>query len=57
SAGIVQMAKLPKLADTREGGEESLMSTQEYIRKVIEDVGEDDDFTHVRCISMLMEGS
>ncbi|GJS58922.1 hypothetical protein Tco_0653706 [Tanacetum coccineum] len=44
-AGIVQTAKLHKLVDTREGGEESVMSTQEYIRKVIEDVGEDDDFT------------
>ncbi|GJW50884.1 hypothetical protein Tco_0092235 [Tanacetum coccineum] len=37
-AGIVQMAKLHKLANTQEGGEESVMSTQEYIRKVIEDV-------------------
>nr|GEV87144.1 hypothetical protein [Tanacetum cinerariifolium] len=43
--GIVQMVKLRKIADTREGKEESLMSTQKYIRKVIEDVGEDDDFT------------
>ncbi|GJS65906.1 hypothetical protein Tco_0680470 [Tanacetum coccineum] len=38
-AGIVQTAKLCKLVDTREGGEESVMYTQEYIRKVIEDVG------------------
>ncbi|GKA30363.1 hypothetical protein Tco_0716668 [Tanacetum coccineum] len=37
-AGIVQTAKLRKLVDTREGREESVMSTQEYIRKVIEDV-------------------
>ncbi|GJR40820.1 hypothetical protein Tco_1216504 [Tanacetum coccineum] len=37
--GIVQTDKLRKLADSREGGEESIMSTQEYIRKVIEDVG------------------
>ncbi|GJR17021.1 hypothetical protein Tco_0965548 [Tanacetum coccineum] len=37
-AGIVQTAKLRKLVDTQEGGEESVMSTQEYIRKVIEDV-------------------
>ncbi|GKE97050.1 hypothetical protein Tco_1581905, partial [Tanacetum coccineum] len=41
---IVQTTKLRKLVDTWEGGEESVMSTQEYIRKVIEDVGEDDDF-------------
>nr|GEW85195.1 hypothetical protein [Tanacetum cinerariifolium] len=32
------MVKIRKLVDTREGGEESVMSTQEYIRKVIEDV-------------------
>ncbi|GJV70916.1 hypothetical protein Tco_1490911 [Tanacetum coccineum] len=37
-AGIVQTAMLCKLFDTREGGEESVMSTQKYIRKVIEDV-------------------
>ncbi|GKF45851.1 hypothetical protein Tco_0135653, partial [Tanacetum coccineum] len=49
-AGIVQTAMLHKLVDTREGGEESVMFTQEYIRKVIEEVGEDDDFT---CASWL----
>ncbi|GJZ43647.1 hypothetical protein Tco_0590902 [Tanacetum coccineum] len=37
-ASIVKTAKLHKIADTREGVEESLMSTQEYIRKVIEDI-------------------
>nr|GEW55453.1 hypothetical protein [Tanacetum cinerariifolium] len=37
-AGIVQTAKLRKLVDIREVGEESIMSTQEYIKKVIEDV-------------------
>ncbi|GKD87925.1 hypothetical protein Tco_1359079 [Tanacetum coccineum] len=52
-AGIVQTAKLRKIADTREGGEESVMSTQEYIRKVIEDVGEDDDFTRASWLSVL----
>ncbi|GKA30417.1 hypothetical protein Tco_0716722 [Tanacetum coccineum] len=52
-AGIVQMAKLRKLVDTREGGEESVMSTQEYIRKVIEDVGEDDDFTRAPWLSAI----
>nr|GEX79374.1 hypothetical protein [Tanacetum cinerariifolium] len=52
-AGIVQMAKLLKLVDTREGGEESVMSTQEYIRKVIEDVGEDDDFTHAPWLNVI----
>ncbi|GKA65360.1 retrovirus-related pol polyprotein from transposon TNT 1-94 [Tanacetum coccineum] len=52
-AGIVQMAKLRKIADTREGGEKSVMSTQEYIIKVIEDVGEDDDFTPASWLSVL----
>ncbi|GKE38122.1 putative nucleotidyltransferase, ribonuclease H [Tanacetum coccineum] len=37
-ASIVKTAKLHKIADTREGVEESLMSIQEYIRKVIEDI-------------------
>ncbi|GJX44941.1 hypothetical protein Tco_0261617 [Tanacetum coccineum] len=49
-ASIVEAVKLCKIADTGEGGEESLTFTQKYIRKVIEDVGEDDDFT---CASWL----
>ncbi|GJW75161.1 hypothetical protein Tco_0134531 [Tanacetum coccineum] len=44
-AGFVQAAKLYKIADMREGREESVMYTQEYIRKVIEDIDEDGDFT------------
>ncbi|GJU76222.1 hypothetical protein Tco_1273292 [Tanacetum coccineum] len=52
-AGIVQMTKLYKIADTREGGKESIMSTQEYIKKVIEDVGEDDDSTRALWLSVL----
>nr|GEW04552.1 hypothetical protein [Tanacetum cinerariifolium] len=52
-AGIVQTAKLRKLVDTREGGEESVMSTQDYIRKVIEDVGEDDDFMRAPWLSAI----
>nr|GEW85630.1 hypothetical protein [Tanacetum cinerariifolium] len=52
-AGIVQMAKLRTLVDTREGEEESIMSTQEYIRKVIEDVGEDDNFTRASWLSAI----
>ncbi|GJW10945.1 hypothetical protein Tco_1576772 [Tanacetum coccineum] len=52
-AGIVQTDKLCKLVDTREGRDESVMSTKEYIRKVIEDVGEDDDFTHVLWLSAI----
>ncbi|GJU32477.1 hypothetical protein Tco_1176066 [Tanacetum coccineum] len=52
-AGIVQTAKLRKITYTREGGEKSLMSTQEYIRKFIKDVGEDDDFTHASWLSVV----
>ncbi|GJR18627.1 hypothetical protein Tco_0967154 [Tanacetum coccineum] len=52
-AGIVQTAKLRKLVDNQEGREESVMSTQEYIRKVIEDVGEDDDFTRAPWLSAI----
>ncbi|GKE64586.1 hypothetical protein Tco_1518747 [Tanacetum coccineum] len=52
-ASIVQTAKLRKLVDTREGGEESVMSTQEYIRKVNDDVGEDDDFTRAPWLSAI----
>ncbi|GKA92253.1 hypothetical protein Tco_0814178, partial [Tanacetum coccineum] len=36
-----------------EGGEEYVMSTQEYIIKVIEDVGEDDNFTCASWLSVL----
>ncbi|GKC42054.1 hypothetical protein Tco_1059776 [Tanacetum coccineum] len=52
-AGIVQTVKLRKLVDTREGGEESVMSTKKYIRKFIEDLGEDDDFTRASWLSVL----
>ncbi|GJV85194.1 transposase, MuDR, MULE transposase domain protein [Tanacetum coccineum] len=34
-------------------GEESIMSTREYIRKVIKDVGEDDDFTRASWLSVV----
>ncbi|GJX44938.1 hypothetical protein Tco_0261614 [Tanacetum coccineum] len=51
--GIVQTTKLHKIADTPEGGEESVMSTQEYIRKVIEDVRKDDDFTRTPWLSVV----
>ncbi|GJV22519.1 hypothetical protein Tco_1371539 [Tanacetum coccineum] len=45
-AGIVQVAKLRKQSDIHEGGggDESVLSTLEYIRKVVDDVGEDEDF-------------
>ncbi|GJW29612.1 hypothetical protein Tco_0046487 [Tanacetum coccineum] len=46
---IVQKTKLRKIADTWEGGEEAVMSTQEYIRKVIED----DNFTRGSWLSVV----
>ncbi|GJT76485.1 hypothetical protein Tco_1043210 [Tanacetum coccineum] len=52
-AGIVQIAKLRKIDDTQEGGEESIISTQEYIIKVIKDVGENDDFTRASWLSVV----
>ncbi|PWA92507.1 hypothetical protein CTI12_AA075630 [Artemisia annua] len=44
-AGVYQRAKLRKIADTREGRDVSTDTTQEYMRKVVADVGFDDDFT------------
>nr|GEU56629.1 hypothetical protein [Tanacetum cinerariifolium] len=40
-ASIVQAIALHKQEDIHEGGEDSVMLTQEYIRKVVVDVGED----------------
>nr|GEV47824.1 hypothetical protein [Tanacetum cinerariifolium] len=52
-AGIVQTAKLHILFDTREGGEESVISTQKYIKKFIKDVGEDDNSTRASWLSAI----
>ncbi|GKD43404.1 hypothetical protein Tco_1268049 [Tanacetum coccineum] len=38
-AVTVQATKLHKQSDIHEGGDESVLSTQEYIRKVVKDVG------------------
>ncbi|GKB58640.1 zf-CCHC domain-containing protein [Tanacetum coccineum] len=43
-AGIVQAAKLLKQRDMLLGLDGAVMSTQEYMKKVIKDVGEDEDF-------------
>ncbi|GJV06282.1 zf-CCHC domain-containing protein [Tanacetum coccineum] len=43
-AGIVQAAKLLKQRDILFGLDGVVMSTQEYIKKVVEDVSEDEDF-------------
>ncbi|GJY30616.1 hypothetical protein Tco_0414111 [Tanacetum coccineum] len=43
-AGIVQQAKLLKERDILLGWDKAIMSTQEYMQKVVEDVDEDEDF-------------
>nr|GEX04936.1 hypothetical protein [Tanacetum cinerariifolium] len=43
-AGIVQAAKLLKQMDIVLGWDGDVMSTQEYMKKVVEDVDEDEDF-------------
>nr|GEY56648.1 hypothetical protein [Tanacetum cinerariifolium]GEZ35455.1 hypothetical protein [Tanacetum cinerariifolium] len=42
--GIVQLAKIRKQSDIHEGRNDSVLSTQEYMKQVVEDVGEDEDF-------------
>ncbi|GKE58371.1 hypothetical protein Tco_1497556 [Tanacetum coccineum] len=43
--GILQKALLRKNTDVMAGGHDNIMTTQEYIKKVNEDVSEDDVFT------------
>ncbi|GKA19307.1 hypothetical protein Tco_0699222 [Tanacetum coccineum] len=43
-AGIVQKANLLKQRDILLGWDEAVMSTQEYMKKFVKDVGEDEDF-------------
>ncbi|GJZ81974.1 putative reverse transcriptase domain, ribonuclease H-like domain, aspartic peptidase domain protein [Tanacetum coccineum] len=43
-AGIFLLAKLRKQSDIHEGWDDSVLSTQEYMKKVVEEVGEDEDF-------------
>ncbi|GKB45553.1 hypothetical protein Tco_0896306 [Tanacetum coccineum] len=43
-AGIVQLAKIRKQSDIHEGGDDSVLSTQEYMKQVVEDVREDEAF-------------
>nr|GFA37555.1 hypothetical protein [Tanacetum cinerariifolium] len=43
-AGIVQVAKIRKQSPIHEGGDDSVLSTQDYMKQVVEDVGEDKDF-------------
>nr|GEY33673.1 reverse transcriptase domain-containing protein [Tanacetum cinerariifolium] len=41
---VFNVAKLRKQKDVQLGMDEAVMSTQEYIKKVVEDVGDDEDF-------------
>nr|GEW20355.1 hypothetical protein [Tanacetum cinerariifolium] len=50
-AGIVQQAKLLKEKVFILGSDGALMSTQEYMQKVVEDVAEDDDFNSEAWVS------
>nr|GEZ15845.1 hypothetical protein [Tanacetum cinerariifolium] len=43
-ASIVQLAKIRRQSDIHGGGDDSVLSTQEYMKQVVEDVGEDEDF-------------
>ena len=52
-AGIIQAAKLRKQSDIHEGGVESVLSTQEYIKKIVEDVGVDEDFNRGPWLSTI----
>ncbi|GKC55714.1 hypothetical protein Tco_1083312 [Tanacetum coccineum] len=50
-AGIVQAAKLLKQRDILLGLDGAIMSTQESMKKVVEDVGEDEDFKSEAWVS------
>ncbi|GKB06075.1 reverse transcriptase domain-containing protein [Tanacetum coccineum] len=50
-AGIVQQAKLLKEKLFLLDSDRALMSTQQYMQKIIEDVGEDDDFNSGAWVS------
>nr|GEW04607.1 hypothetical protein [Tanacetum cinerariifolium] len=43
-AGIIQLANICKQTDIHEGGDDSVLSTQEYMKQVVEDAREDEDF-------------
>nr|GEY17440.1 hypothetical protein [Tanacetum cinerariifolium] len=50
-AGIVQQAKLLKARDILLGWDWAVLSTQEYMKKVAEDVGDDEDFKREPWVS------
>ncbi|GJY51032.1 hypothetical protein Tco_0441879 [Tanacetum coccineum] len=51
-AGIVKAAKLLKQRDILLGLDGAVMSTQEYMKKVVEDVGEDENFKSGMWVSV-----
>ncbi|GJW21021.1 hypothetical protein Tco_0031643 [Tanacetum coccineum] len=51
-AGIIQQAKLLKERDILFGWDGAVMSTQEYMKKVVEDVGDDEDFKSWSWVSV-----
>ncbi|GKD51721.1 hypothetical protein Tco_1280697, partial [Tanacetum coccineum] len=55
-AGIVQAAMLLKQTNIQDGGEGCVMSTHEYTKKVVEDVGEDEDFKSGSWENFLKKG-
>ncbi|PWA51009.1 hypothetical protein CTI12_AA467640 [Artemisia annua] len=50
---IGQTRIIPGPTDVMEGGPSSIMPTQEYVRKIMEDASEDDYFTHGPWLSAL----
>ncbi|PWA80090.1 hypothetical protein CTI12_AA200270 [Artemisia annua] len=50
---IGQTRIIPSPADITEGGPSSIMPTQEYVRKIMEDASEDDHFTRGPWLSVL----
>ncbi|GJY40540.1 hypothetical protein Tco_0427810 [Tanacetum coccineum] len=53
-AGILQKAMMRKKADVQAGGHENILTTQEYVKKVNEDVSEDDHFTKGPWLSAIV---
>ncbi|GJT06348.1 hypothetical protein Tco_0840810 [Tanacetum coccineum] len=54
SNGYSSSSAAPKNADVMEGGHDNVMPTQEYVRKIIEDVSEDDHFTRGPWLSAVV---
>nr|GEV67702.1 hypothetical protein [Tanacetum cinerariifolium] len=52
-AGIVQQVQLLKEKDILLGWDEAVMSTKEYMKKVVEDVGDDEDFKSGSWVSAI----